>query len=179
MRRALEETKAYETFPIRIVVLYNLVSLLIAGIGAYIFLSLSVWLTIPYLVYWLSMEIRVLRRSCVNCVYYGKVCGFGKGKFCSLLFKKGDAKRFAEDSISWSDVLPDFLIFVFPLIGGIVSLVRDFSWPVLILLVVLVMLSSVGNAVIRGLFACRYCRQREIGCPASRLFAGKTEGAGS
>jgi len=44
--------------------------------------------------------------------------------------------------------------------------------------VALVMLSFVGNAVIRGSFACKYCRQREIGCPASRLFAGKGE-AGS
>jgi hypothetical protein len=27
-----------------------------------------------------------------------------------------------------------------------------------------------GNAVVRSQLACRYCRQREIGCPAQRLF---------
>ena len=153
----------------------NLASLSIVGIGAFIFAGLFIWLTLAYLVYWLWMEIRVLKRSCVNCVYYGRICAFGKGKLCALLFKKGDGKKFAEDSISWSDVLPDFLVFIFPIIGGIVSSVRDFSWRVLILLVALVMLSFVGNAVIRGSFACKYCRQREIGCPASRLFAGKEE----
>ncbi|HUT87072.1 MAG TPA: hypothetical protein VMX15_03185 [Candidatus Heimdallarchaeota archaeon] len=175
----MEETRTFENFPIWRVIFSNSVSLAIVAIGAAILAGLTIWLTISYVVYWLWMEIRVLKRSCVNCAYYGKVCGFGKGKLCSLLFKKGDAKKFAEASISWSDVLPDFLVFVFPIIGGIVSLVRSFSWPVLILLVALAILSFVGNAVVRGSFACKYCRQREIGCPASRLFAGETEGAGS
>jgi len=119
------------------------------------------------------MEIRVLKRSCVNCTYYGKVCGFGKGKLCSLLFKKGDPEKFAEATVSWTAVLPDFLVFIFPIIGGIVSLVRSFSWPVVVLLGVLILLASVGNGVIRGLFACRYCRQGAIGCPAAKLFAGE------
>jgi len=175
----VEKIVTYEHFPIWIAVLCNVISLLIVAIGAYVFAGLSIWLTIPYLVYCLWMEIRVLKRSCVNCVYYGKVCGFGKGKLCALLFKKGDTKKFAEDSISWSDVLPDFLVFVFPIIGGIVSLVRSFSWPVVVLLGALILLASVGNGVIRGAFACKYCRQREIGCPASRLFAGEKEEAGS
>ena len=174
----MEDTEGYKNFPVWIVALCNIVSLAIVAIGAAILAGLTIWLTIPYLVYWLWMEIRVLKRSCVNCTYYGKVCGFGKGKLCSLLFKKGDPEKFAEATVSWTAVLPDFLVFIFPIIGGIVSLVRSFSWPVLILLVALVMLSFVGNAVIRGSFACKYCRQREIGCPASRLFAGKEE-AGS
>ncbi len=171
----MEETRPFENFPIWIVILCNLSSLSIVGIGAFIFAGLFIWLTIPYLVYWLWMEMRVLKRSCVNCAYYGKVCGFGKGKLCALLFKKGDPKKFAEATVSWSDVLPDFLVFVFPIIGGIVFLVRSFSWPVVVLLGVLILLVSVGNGVIRGAFACKYCRQREIGCPASRLFAGKEE----
>ncbi len=171
----MEEARTFENFPIWMVIFCSFVSLAIVAIGAAILAGLTIWLTIPYLVYWLWMEIRVLKRSCVNCAYYGKVCGFGKGKLCALLFKKGDAKRFAEDNISWSDVLPDFLVFIFPIIGGIVSLVRSFSWPVVVLLGVLILLASVGNGVVRGAFACKYCRQREIGCPASRLFAGKED----
>jgi len=169
----MEDTEGHEIFPVWIVALCNIVSLAIVAIGAAILAGLTIWLTIPYLVYWLWMEIRVLKRSCVNCTYYGKACGFGKGKLCSLLFKKGDAKKFAEDSISWTDVLPDFLVFVFPIIGGIVSLARSFSWPVVVLLGVLILLASVGNGIIRGAFACKYCRQREIGCPAAKLFAGE------
>jgi hypothetical protein len=27
-----------------------------------------------------------------------------------------------------------------------------------------------GNAVVRGTFACNYCKQKEIGCTAEKLF---------
>jgi len=139
--------------------------------GSVHFFGLSVWLAPAYLAYWLWMEIRVLTRSCINCAYYGHICAFGKGKLCSLLFAKGDSAKFAQRSVSWAAVLPDFLVFVFPVIGGIVLLVRDFSWPVLILTGALLVLSFVGNAVVRGSLACQYCRQRAIGCPATKLFA--------
>ena len=37
----------------------------------------------------------------------------------------------------------------------------------------LVALSFGGNAVVRGSFTCKYCKQQELGCPAQALFAGK------
>ena len=172
----MEGTKAYDTFPMWIVTLCNLVSLLIVGIGAYIFVGLSVWLVIPYLGYWLWMEMRVLKRSCVNCTYYGKVCGFGKGKLCALLFKQGDPQKFAEKECRWLDLLPDFFVMIFPLIGGIVLLITDFNWLILVLLIVLLGLSSAGNAFIRGSYACKYCKQKELGCPAEQLFNKKPPG---
>ena len=52
----------------------------------------------------------------------------------------------------------------------VILLVRDFNWLVLVLLVLLFVLSFGGNAVIRGSFTCKHCKQREIGCPAERLF---------
>ncbi|MFH0832854.1 MAG: hypothetical protein V1900_03995 [Candidatus Aenigmatarchaeota archaeon] len=119
------------------------------------------------------MESNVLRRSCVNCYYYGKLCGFGKGKVCSLFFKKGNPKKFIKDKITWKDIIPDFMVFIFPLIGGIILLVRSFNWILLILIAVLLSLSFAGNAFIRGSFACKYCKQREIGCPAEKLFMKK------
>jgi hypothetical protein len=73
-------------------------------------------------------------------------------------------------------MLPDFLVFIFPIIGGIVLLVRSFSWLLVVLLAVLIALSFGGNAVIRGQFACKYCKQREIGCPGAKAFGGKTAG---
>jgi len=168
----LEETRIFESFPLWMVIFCSFVSVAIGAIGAAILAGLTIWLAIPYLIYWLWMETRILRRSCVNCAYYGSVCGFGKGKVCALLFKKGHAQKFAKDSISWLDVLPDLLVFIFPLIGGVVTLVRSFSWPVVSLLGVLILLASAGNGIVRGAFACRYCRQREIGCPAVEFFAG-------
>jgi len=34
----------------------------------------------------------------------------------------------------------------------------------------LILLTSAGNSYIRGSLACKYCQQRELGCPAEKLF---------
>jgi hypothetical protein len=75
-------------------------------------------------------------------------------------------------------VVPDFLVFLVPIVGGVALLVRQFTWLLLGMLAILVMLSSVGNALVRGALACRYCKQRQIGCPAEKLFGKAPSGAG-
>jgi uncharacterized membrane protein len=171
----MEETQTLERYPAWIVAVCNLVSLAIYAIGAYVLSRLSPWLIIPYLLYCLWLEIRLLRVHCIDCAYYGKTCGFGKGKLCGLLFKRGDPRRFAAQEVNWTDMLPDLAVSIVPLVGGIVALIVDFGWLILILLLVLLALSTVGNATIRGSLTCKYCRQRTMGCPAERLF-GQQQG---
>lgn len=43
----------------------------------------------------------------------------------------------------------------------------------LLALLFLMVLSTTGNAFIRGTFACQYCKQRDLGCPAEQLFNKK------
>lgn len=167
------ETRTYENFPAKIVLLSNTVAVLLYGLGAYIIGGLGIPFFILYLLYCFWLEVRVLKCSCVHCYYYGKVCGFGKGKLCSWLFKRSDPQHFTERKVSWYDILPDMMVLLFPLIGGIVLLIKEFTWLLVVLLVILVFLSLGGNSIIRGSFACRYCRQREIGCPAEKLFSGR------
>ena len=171
----MKETETYENFPIWIPLLSNIVGISIYAIGAYILAGFGILFSIMYLIYCLWIEITILAGSCVNCYYYGKICGLGKGKLCALLFKEGDPKKFLEKEISWSKMLPDFMVFVFPIVGGIILLVRDFNWLLAGIMAVFVILFFFGNAVIRGSFACKYCRQRELGCPAEQLF-GKEKG---
>lgn len=167
----MSDAECYENYPIRIVLLSNLVALSIYGIGAYILAGLLLWLLIPYLLYCLWLEIRLIRRSCVNCYYYGKVCAFGKGKLCAVIIKtKGNPQVFTQDKITWIQLLPDFAVSLIPLIAGISILIIDFAWLLLALVIVLGILSFGGNAIIRGSFACKFCKQREIGCPAEQLF---------
>jgi hypothetical protein len=160
----------YENFPFRIVLLSNSVGVSIYAVGVYIMAGCGIWWAALYLLYCGWIEIRLLRRSCVNCYYYGKLCAFGKGKLSALLFKKGDPEKFVEAHIRWLDLVPDFLVSIIPLIAGIVLLVTSFNWVILVLLVVLLALSSGGNAFVRGSYACKHCKQREIGCPAEKLF---------
>jgi len=166
----MDESESYEKFPVRVVVLSNFVALLIYAAGAYILSDIWIGLSVLFLLYCLWIEIRILKKSCTDCYYYGKVCGFGKGKLCSLLYRKGDPQNFAEKDISWVQVLPEFLVIIFPVLGGFFLSIRDFTLLPLIFPVLLIVLSFIGNAVIRGSFVCKYCKQREIGCPAEKLF---------
>ena len=136
-------------------------------------LNLGIFFAAGFVAYILFIEIRLLAKSCKHCYYYGKFCAFGKGKCCALFFKKGNPEKFLKTEITMKEIIPDFLTFIFPLIAGIVLLISSFSWLIVVLLAILVILGFGGNAVVRGSFACKYCKQREIGCPAERLFSKK------
>jgi hypothetical protein len=40
-------------------------------------------------------------------------------------------------------------------------------------MVLLAALSLGGNSFVRTRIVCKYCRQREIGCPAEKFFGGR------
>jgi len=165
----MKEVKCFENYPFWITVISNLLQLAIYTIGIIIIKPLGIiWLLI-YLAYIFFLEIRLLRKSCVNCYYYGKRCSFGKGKLCSLFFKKGNPDNFAVD-ITWKDLIPDMLVAIIPLIIGVVRLIMDFNWILLFIVILLFLLVSKGNEFVRGTLACKYCKQREINCPAEKMF---------
>ena len=168
----VQDSESYERFPPGKVVLCGLFTVAIYALGAYILAGFGIWAPIVYLAYCLWIEVRIMKGSCVSCYYYGKLCGLGRGVLCALVFKQGQRREAAAKRASWLDVLPDFLVVLAPIVGGIVLLVRDFSWPRLAAVIALPVLYMAGNAVIRGAFACKHCKQREIGCPAQELFGG-------
>jgi hypothetical protein len=163
----------YDEFPIWMVAISDTVAFGIYAIGTYIMFKLGAFWGWLYLIYCLTVEFRVMRLSCIHCYYYGKLCGLGKGKLAALLFKKGEPKRFLEKKITWKDLVPDFLVSLIPFILGIYLLIVRFNLLMLALLAILLLLTTVGNGFVRGSIACKFCKQREIGCPAEKLFAGK------
>lgn len=169
----MEITKTYDNFPLRIVILSNMVSILIYFSGFIIILRLSLVAAILYLVFILTLEFRLLSKHCVNCYYWGKTCGFGKGRLSSLFFKKGLPSKFCEKSFTWKDMIPDLLVSLIPLLTAIVLMIIKFNLILLFAAILIVVLSTTGNSFIRGRLTCKYCRQREIGCPAEQLFSKK------
>lgn len=148
----------------------NGVGLAIYAIGLYLMARVGLVCGLLYAAYCVWMEWRLLSGSCRSCYYYGKRCGFGKGRVCSWLFRKRSERGAGAKPISWRDVVPDFLVSLIPLGVGITALICSFSWPVLLLIITLVFLGSVGTGFVRGQLACKYCKQRELGCPAEQLF---------
>jgi len=167
----MKDMTCYEDYPTWIVMLSNAVSFAIYSSGSFVIYKIGwIWLVL-YLLYIAWLEIRVMKRSCVNCHYFGRICAFGKSKLASLLFKKGDTSGFEKDKVTWKDVIPDFLVSLIPIVVCVIMLVVDFDWTLLSLVIFLLLLTSIGNGLIRGSLACKYCKQREIGCPAEQLFS--------
>ncbi len=96
----MKESKYYEEYPPWIILFSNLVSLAIYAIGAFVMYRIGIVWLVLYILYIALLEIRVLRKSCVNCYYYGKNCAFGKGKLSCLFFKKGNPAKFSKQQIT-------------------------------------------------------------------------------
>jgi hypothetical protein len=119
------------------------------------------------------MEINLLRTRCTRCYYYGKVCGFGKGKIAAALFAKDEEHEFTGAEISFIKLIPDLLISLIPIIGGIISLIISFQVIVLVCLIIFITLSFFVTGKIRGELVCKNCKQGDIGCPATEFFSKK------
>jgi hypothetical protein len=169
----MKQEKSYENYPWWMVAISNLVQTGIYVVGLLILYPLGFQWMIAYLIYAAFLELRLLRNHCVDCYYYGKRCAFGRGNFSSMLFRKGDPKKFGCVKITWKDIFPDFMLTVIPIIVGAFMLVMNFSWLMLALVIAMGLLGFPATGIIRGSIACRHCKQRELGCPAEQLFAKK------
>jgi hypothetical protein len=169
----MENVKVYENYPRSMVLLAVLLNVSIYAVGAFILSGFGNVAAALYLVYCLGNEVHVMKKSCVDCYYFGKQCAFGRGKVAPLLFKRGYPGRFISKTISWKELLPDMLIVMLPLVGGVALLIQGFSWITAMMLATLLALSFGGNYLVRSRIACKYCRQREIGCPAEQFFGKK------
>jgi hypothetical protein len=164
------EIKSLENYPFRIVLISNLVSLTLYGLGFFIMLHWTWYAAIAYLLYIFAFELRLIRNHCTDCYYWGKVCGFGKGKISALFFKKGDTSKFCGVKMTWKDIVPDFLIALIPFIVGIILIIIDFNFFLIAAIAGILLLTTLGNSMVRGKLVCNHCKQREIGCPAEKFF---------
>ena len=165
----MEKGQCYERYPSWMIAVSLLFWASTYALGIYILSGFGIVAVGAYLAYCLFTELRVLNTSCRNCYYFGKACCLGRGKFASLIFKKG-TKGFSDRKVSWTDVLPDMLVAFIPVVAGAVLLILGFRWPVLGAMVGLVLLATAGTGFVRGSLACKHCKQRELGCPAMKLF---------
>ena len=161
---------SFEKYPLRTILISNLVSLLIYGLGYAILLRAGLYFAMIYLAYILLLELRLIKNHCTGCYYHGRLCGFGKGLISEWFFNKRDPSGFCIKKFTWKDMIPDLLVSLVPLVTGIVLLIMNFNGILLLELLVIFFLTSSGNGYVRGKLTCKYCKQRELGCPAAMLF---------
>ncbi len=166
------ENERFEQFPAWMVAVSVLHALSIYALGLLILWAAGPLVVGAYVVLCLWLEANTLRTGCRDCFYYGKRCAFGRGLVAARIVKRGQPERFAARCITWRALVPDLLVGLVPLLGGIVLSITAFTWWRLLALAVLVFLSSVATGYVRGSLACPHCKQMELGCPAQKLFAG-------
>jgi hypothetical protein len=166
----MKEPSIFQNYPPSVTVLSNGLTVSIYALGATIVARLGWTFLVVYLLFLLWFEVNLLAKSCVHCFYYGRRCFSGKGMICSWFFKRGDPAKFGSRQVGWLSLLPDMLITLIPLTIGLVLLIHRFDWIVLLSMVGLVVLAFPGTGFIRGKLACCHCHQRELGCPAEKLF---------
>jgi len=169
----MQEPETYEQYPAGTIIVSNILTLCIYVAGAVILYQLGIIWVAAYVIFVAVLELRLLGGHCTNCYYYGKACAFGKGWLSGKCFRKGSPEKFSQMTITWKDLVPDFLVMLIPVFAGIYLLIVGFRWLILLLILILLVLGFAGNAYVRGQLACKYCRQRAIGCPAQALFEKK------
>jgi hypothetical protein len=70
-------------------------------------------------------------------------------------------------------MIPDVLVSLIPLLIAIALMIVKFNLLILLATIIMISLTTIGNGFIRGNLTCKYCKQREIGCPAEQLFSKK------
>jgi hypothetical protein len=160
----------FENYPAWVVLAANAQAISIYLLGAVIMAHLGIWAMTAYLAMCLFLEVKLLATGCVHCYYFGKLCFSGKGIVSSWFFKKGAPEVLAKRVVTWKELVPDMLVALLPAGAAVFLLIRDFQWLVLGLLIGVLVLAFPVSGFIRGTQACCHCRQRELGCPAEKLF---------
>jgi len=119
-------------------------------------------ISIAYILFLIVMILFVLRKHlCTKCYYYGKLCSTGWGKLSAWIFEKNSGNyRFGVKlaTVTWT------LAMLIPITGMVLIMVVDFSYSVMIILAVFIVLTFLNFFTHRD--ACKKCKMKFI-CPAS------------
>jgi hypothetical protein len=168
-----KEPKAFEKYPLSTVLITNGIGLLVCITSVYLVWQLGTGWGILFIVYLLDLEFSAYKHSCSSCYYYGKRCGFGRGKIALFLVRKDDPKKFCQKEITWKDLSPLILGNLIPVLAGIVLLIKDFNWLILVLTIILIANWFFINPLIYNKLVCLHCKQRRLCCPANNFFSKK------
>jgi hypothetical protein len=170
-----QEPQAFEKYPGWAVFVHWLIFLIVYFASTYIISQFSRFWAGVYILYIILLEIWTYKEGCSICYYYNKRCFSGRGKIAPLFFKKGDPQKFCQKKVTVWNLLPHALVTLLPIIIGVILLIKDFNWLILVLAVIPVLNWFVGNQIVFGKIACPHCSQVRICCPAQDFFGKRLE----
>ena len=175
-----KQTVTFENYPAWMIFVYYLVSFSVYLSGLYLTYLILPLFALAFFIYIMFLEFQLLREGCVKCYYYGKRCVCGKGKIAKMFFKKSE-KKFNEKEMTMKQFIPSMLPMIISLIAGAYLTYQswpDFSYIVIGLAVLPLIITFFGNPILYGKVACPHCKQGEMGCPACDFFMKKDKKKG-
>jgi hypothetical protein len=162
----------YDEFPVSTVVYNWIMAGGVMALGTVVAAQFGVVALIGYLLLLLIAVVGILATTCARCEsYYGHRCGLGLGKIVPLFFKKqGRPDLYFRTPMQFVYVGLLLLGLVWPVVGGVVLIVRGFSaWRLAQLVATVILLLAFG--VPHPKLVCSHCKQGECGaCPVGRRF---------
>ncbi|TFH36273.1 MAG: hypothetical protein E4G93_02435 [Dehalococcoidia bacterium] len=149
-----------ESYPLRDVVLGNIVMALLISAGTVVCWLLSPALGVLYLIFSVAMVYGVLRRLiCTRCYYFGKRCGTGWGLLAARWFSRDCLEEFNESpGIRLAPVVYGLVTLV-PLIAMVVLLLQGATTALLVFLALFLGIGFYSSGPGRRR-ACSVCKMR-------------------
>lgn len=182
------ETKLYTRYPLSSVLIYNATTILhylLGGIGiifGYNYSWIGYLVGLLYLAFaFVQMYVLMPFVVCPNCVYYkinGSLCISGLNLISKKIAREGDVGDFSKrGNYPFCHNTLYMAALFFPIIAMIPALILNFSFFLLVVLVLVVGLFLYRFFVVFRKIACIYCRAKQ-NCP-NAVAMGLSESLGS
>ncbi len=133
------------------------------SLGAVIFWRVHPLAAGVYLAYALTcMYLLLPRLVCTSCSHYGCTCHSGQGRIASLLFAPRDQAEFAT---RFRQMRLAAVVFLAPLLAGIIMLLARFSFGLVVLTLAFGILALGCTRLVTKRLGCPHCQQQHV-CPA-------------
>lgn len=142
--------------------------------GAVIFYLINILLGIGFLILCTFSLLVGMKLRCRFCFYYGKRCYSSMGgKITQFLFSRGNSDDFKDAKNLVPTAIVSFAVLLLPVVGAVILVVLRFSWFVLTLFMLYMLVAVIPGFYLRKNLFCRYCNQGKIGCPAYQGMQGR------
>jgi len=163
----------YESYPYRILCLSMILTFSSYALGTLIIYLINSLLGVGYVILCFVSLLVCIKYRCSFCYYYGKKCYSGLGALSKLLFRQGNSNDFKSPKNLMPTAIFSFAVLFLPLIGAIVLMIFKFSWLILILSIIYLLIAVIPVFILRKNLFCKYCKQGKTGCPAYEGMQGK------
>jgi hypothetical protein len=144
---------------------YGIMAVIGSGINLYLFgfSLLGIGLSLIYLAYCMIGALWIIIFVCPYCHYFDtRLCPCGYGKIAARFREKSTVNQFPSKFKKHIPVIVP--LWIIPLIEGIVFLIRDYSFSLLLLILLFFINSFIVLPLLARLYGCGHCPQKND-CP--------------